>query len=154
MRNDKPRNNDRSRNYAPRRDMQGQNSGANAGGLDGNYGGQQNVSPLPPGNAPNARPRQPNYGGGAPPNNPGNYPANNMRGPGPNNGGAPYQPSPDPNQSGFPSRPVELKVPSISEMSYCAHERKLFLIPLPFLISAAIAGCKKMLLWIHLHISR
>ncbi|KAL8505744.1 hypothetical protein ACS0TY_016819 [Phlomoides rotata] len=106
-RNDRPRNNDRSRNYAPRRDMQGQNFGANAGGPGGNYGGQQNLPPPPPGNAPNAGPRQPNYGGGAPPNHPGNYPANNMRGPGPNSAGAPYQPSPGPNQNGFPSGPVQ-----------------------------------------------
>lgn len=31
-------------------------------------------------------------------------------------------------------------ISSISEMSYCAHERKLFLIPFPFLVGAAVAG--------------
>lgn len=31
-------------------------------------------------------------------------------------------------------------ITSISEMSYCAHERKLHLIPLPFLIGVAVAG--------------
>ncbi|KAG6417516.1 hypothetical protein SASPL_119698 [Salvia splendens] len=29
---------------------------------------------------------------------------------------------------------------SITEMSYCAHERKLYLIPLPFLVGVAVAG--------------
>lgn len=33
-----------------------------------------------------------------------------------------------------------LFVTSVSEMSYCAHERKLFLIPIPFLVGAAVAG--------------
>ncbi|KAL8496257.1 hypothetical protein ACS0TY_020099 [Phlomoides rotata] len=33
--------------------------------------------------------------------------------------------------------------PSFSEMSYCAHERKLNLIPLPFLIGAVVAGVLK-----------
>lgn len=31
-------------------------------------------------------------------------------------------------------------ITSISEMSYCAHERKLHLIPLPFLVGVAVAG--------------
>lgn len=31
-------------------------------------------------------------------------------------------------------------ITSISEMSYCAHERKLYLIPLPFLVGVAVAG--------------
>ncbi|KAL7082674.1 hypothetical protein ACP275_14G115800 [Erythranthe tilingii] len=31
-------------------------------------------------------------------------------------------------------------VTSVSEMSYCAHERKLFLIPLPFLVGVGVAG--------------
>lgn len=31
-------------------------------------------------------------------------------------------------------------ITSISEMSYCAHERKLYLIPLPFLLGVAVAG--------------
>ncbi|KAK4405232.1 putative N-acetyl-gamma-glutamyl-phosphate reductase, chloroplastic [Sesamum angolense] len=34
-------------------------------------------------------------------------------------------------------------VTSISEMSYCAHERKLYLIPLPFLVGVAVAGVLK-----------
>ncbi|KAL8480992.1 hypothetical protein ACS0TY_027507 [Phlomoides rotata] len=34
-------------------------------------------------------------------------------------------------------------ITSISEMSYCAHERRLYLIPLPFLIGAAVAGVLK-----------
>lgn len=33
-----------------------------------------------------------------------------------------------------------LAVSSLSEMSYCAHERKLFLVPVPLLIGIAIAG--------------
>lgn len=33
-----------------------------------------------------------------------------------------------------------LFVTSVSEMSYCAHERKLFLIPIPFLVGAVVAG--------------
>lgn len=33
-----------------------------------------------------------------------------------------------------------LFVTSVSEMSYCAHERKLFLIPIPFLFGAVVAG--------------
>ncbi|KAL8477359.1 hypothetical protein ACS0TY_029600 [Phlomoides rotata] len=114
-RNDRPRNFDRSRNFERR------NSGPNTGGPGGNYGGQPNMAP-PQANAPNAGPgqpnmgRQPNYGGGVPPTNPGNYPANNMRGPpqtapthqygpGPNIGGAPYQPGPGPNQGGYPAGP-------------------------------------------------
>ncbi|KAL1557975.1 hypothetical protein AAHA92_08499 [Salvia divinorum] len=31
-------------------------------------------------------------------------------------------------------------IASISEMSYCAHEGKLYLIPLPFLVGVAVAG--------------
>ncbi|KAG8364290.1 hypothetical protein BUALT_Bualt19G0113100 [Buddleja alternifolia] len=31
-------------------------------------------------------------------------------------------------------------ITSISEMSYCAHERKLYLLPLPFLAGVAVAG--------------
>ncbi|XP_022876180.1 uncharacterized protein LOC111394552 [Olea europaea var. sylvestris] len=31
-------------------------------------------------------------------------------------------------------------ITSISEMSYCAHEKKLFLVPLPFLVGVAVAG--------------
>lgn len=31
-------------------------------------------------------------------------------------------------------------ITSLSEMSYCAHERKLYLIPLPFLVGVAVAG--------------
>ncbi|EYU42651.1 hypothetical protein ABFS82_14G110700 [Erythranthe guttata] len=31
-------------------------------------------------------------------------------------------------------------VTSVSEMSYCAHERKLYLIPLPFLVGVGVAG--------------
>ncbi|KAK6143511.1 hypothetical protein DH2020_023859 [Rehmannia glutinosa] len=31
-------------------------------------------------------------------------------------------------------------ITSISEMSYCAHERKLYLIPFPFLVGVAVAG--------------
>jgi hypothetical protein len=33
-----------------------------------------------------------------------------------------------------------LAVTSLSEMSYCAHERKLFLVPVPLLIGIAVAG--------------
>lgn len=33
-----------------------------------------------------------------------------------------------------------MAVTSVSEMSYCAHERKLVLIPLPILIGVAVAG--------------
>lgn len=36
-----------------------------------------------------------------------------------------------------------LAVSSLSEMSYCAHEKKLFVIPLPLLIGAAVAGVLK-----------
>ncbi|CAI9781904.1 unnamed protein product [Fraxinus pennsylvanica] len=39
----------------------------------------------------------------------------------------------------FLSIPV-FTITSISEMSYCAHERKLYLIPLPFLVGIAVAG--------------
>ncbi|KAL3814193.1 hypothetical protein ACJIZ3_015461 [Penstemon smallii] len=31
-------------------------------------------------------------------------------------------------------------ITSVSELSYCAHERKLFLVPLPFLVGVAVAG--------------
>ena len=31
-------------------------------------------------------------------------------------------------------------VSCLSEMSYCAHERKLYFVPLPFLVGAAVAG--------------
>lgn len=31
-------------------------------------------------------------------------------------------------------------ITSVSEISYCAHERKLFLVPIPFLIGLAVAG--------------
>ncbi|KAL2537399.1 embryo defective [Forsythia ovata] len=31
-------------------------------------------------------------------------------------------------------------ITSISEMSYCAHEKKLYLVPLPFLVGVAVAG--------------
>lgn len=31
-------------------------------------------------------------------------------------------------------------ITSVSEMSYCAHERKLYLIPIPFLVGVAVAG--------------
>ncbi|XP_057966543.1 uncharacterized protein LOC131156692 [Malania oleifera] len=36
-----------------------------------------------------------------------------------------------------------LAVTSLSEMSYCAHERKLFLIPFPLLVGFAVAGVLK-----------
>lgn len=42
----------------------------------------------------------------------------------------------------FLSVPV-LAVSSLSEMSYCAHERKLFLIPFPILVGVALAGILK-----------
>ncbi|KAK4420407.1 Multiple organellar RNA editing factor 8, chloroplastic/mitochondrial [Sesamum alatum] len=116
-RNDRPRNFDRSRNFERRREGQmNPNAGPNVGGPGPNMGGQPNMTAPPP-NAPNAggmqsNMGQPNYGGGASPNNPGNYPPNNMRGPpnnapnyqyghGPNSGGTPYQSGPGPNQSGF-----------------------------------------------------
>lgn len=34
-------------------------------------------------------------------------------------------------------------VTSLSEMSYCAHERKLFLVPIPVLFGVAVAGILK-----------
>lgn len=40
------------------------------------------------------------------------------------------------------SAPV-LAVSSLSEMSYCAQERKLFLVPVPFLLGFAVAGIFK-----------
>ncbi|CAA3000741.1 uncharacterized protein LOC111379271 isoform X1 [Olea europaea subsp. europaea] len=39
----------------------------------------------------------------------------------------------------FLSIPV-FTITSVSEMSYCAHERKLYLIPIPFLVGVAVAG--------------
>ncbi|KAL8135198.1 hypothetical protein AgCh_010020 [Apium graveolens] len=36
-----------------------------------------------------------------------------------------------------------LAVSSLSEMSYCAHERKLFLVPIPILVGVALAGILK-----------
>lgn len=36
-----------------------------------------------------------------------------------------------------------LAVSSLSEMSYCAHEKKLFLVPIPLLIGMAIADVSK-----------
>ncbi|XP_017256226.1 uncharacterized protein LOC108225782 isoform X1 [Daucus carota subsp. sativus] len=36
-----------------------------------------------------------------------------------------------------------LAISSLSEMSYCAHERKLFLIPIPILVGVALAGILK-----------
>ncbi|KAL5563291.1 hypothetical protein UlMin_033038 [Ulmus minor] len=33
-----------------------------------------------------------------------------------------------------------LAVSSLSEMSYCAHKRKLFLVPIPLIIGLAVAG--------------
>lgn len=40
------------------------------------------------------------------------------------------------------SAPV-LAVTSLSEMSYCAHERKLFLVPVPLVLGFAVAGILK-----------
>lgn len=40
------------------------------------------------------------------------------------------------------SAPV-LAVSSLSEMSYCAHERKLFLVPVPLILGFAVAGILK-----------
>lgn len=42
----------------------------------------------------------------------------------------------------FLSLPV-FAITSISELSYCAHERKLYLVPFPFLIGIAVAGVLK-----------
>lgn len=36
-----------------------------------------------------------------------------------------------------------LAVSSLSEMSYCAHERKLFFVPIPILVGVALAGILK-----------
>lgn len=36
-----------------------------------------------------------------------------------------------------------LAVSSLSEMSYCAHEKKLFLVPIPLLVGVALAGILK-----------
>lgn len=36
-----------------------------------------------------------------------------------------------------------LAVSSLSEMSYCAHEKKLFLVPIPLLIGIVVAGLLK-----------
>lgn len=36
-----------------------------------------------------------------------------------------------------------LAVSSLSEMSYCAHERKLFLVPVPLVIGITVAGVLK-----------
>ncbi|XP_051135175.1 multiple organellar RNA editing factor 8, chloroplastic/mitochondrial [Andrographis paniculata] len=101
-RNDRPRNFDRSRNFERRRDntqMGNQSPGAGPGG---NFGGQPNMNPPP---RPNAGPVPPpnmgvqsNYGGGMPPQAPGNYP----HGQGPNTGGgAPYPPPPGTGPQGY-----------------------------------------------------
>lgn len=36
-----------------------------------------------------------------------------------------------------------LALTQLSEMSYCAHERKLLLVPIPFLVGLAVAGAMK-----------